>query len=71
MVDKPSGQEIVIVRVQVIFPPSFPAKTVQKPWIDENLRPNGICPARHAGSPSVKIVRSRDLKIASMDIACT
>lgn len=67
--DHPSGQKVVVIRVEDEIAPFFVAKSIKIFLLLQNLTPDSIGATGHAGSSTIKVVRGRDLEVAALDVA--
>lgn len=66
--DEPSRDKVVVVGVEDPASPLFVLEAVQEVVRLQNLRSIGARATRHARSAAVHVVRSRDLKVASLNV---
>lgn len=69
--DKPPGNKIIIVSVELELSPALGLETVEEQRTLEDFGSKGTCPSRHTGSTAINPMGGRNLKITPLDVGCT
>ncbi len=65
---QPSGNEVVIVSIQLVLTPTFSLETIQEQGTLEDFGSEGTGASGHAGGSTIDSMSGRDFKVASFDI---
>jgi hypothetical protein len=73
VIDKPAGDEIVVIGIQLILsePPLLVGEAIGEVDILQNARTVGTGPSRDTGHTSIHVRSSSTVEIASLEIECT
>lgn len=68
MADQPSGDEVVVISVQIVFAPALGLETLEEIVALQDTGAVGPRPARHARGAAVYVVRGGNLKVPALDV---
>lgn len=69
--DHPSRDEVVVVRIESVRPPRFVREAEGEFWVLKNVSPVGDSSTGQTREASVQVRAGRDVKVPSLQIACT
>lgn len=67
---KPSGNEVVIVSIELIATPGFSLESVEEKWALQDLPAKRTGTTRHARGTAVDAMRGRYFEVPPLDIGC-
>lgn len=67
--NKPSRNKVIVIRIELILPPSLCFKSIQEERTLQNLGPECTSSPRHAGGSTVNTMGCRNFKVASLNIS--